>query len=94
MGFENASMIAADVYRCVETETCGRSLRLALLRGETIKAPRAASCLSALSGTAWVSFGGEDFLICRGENLRIEGRRRDPVIVSAVGDEGLFLEIH
>ena len=75
MGFENASVIAADVYRCVETGTCGRSLRLALLRGETIKAPRAASALSVLSGIAWVSFGGEDFLLCRGENLRIDGRR-------------------
>jgi hypothetical protein len=93
MGFENASLMAADVYRCIGGGACGTSLRLALVRGQALKAPRAASTLSVLSGTAWVSFGGEDLLLCRGESLRLEPRRRDPVIVSAVGEEGLFFEL-
>ena len=91
MGFENASLIAADVYRCVDAGTCGKGLRLALLPGETIRAPEDASALSVLVGNAWVSYGGEDLLLDRGERLRLGGSRRDPAVNLRRRGRGPFL---
>ena len=83
----------AEIFNCVEFETCGKSLRLALFRGETLRAPTRSRALSVLSGVAWVTDGGKDHLLREGESLRFARRRRDPAIISAVGDEGLFLAL-
>jgi hypothetical protein len=93
MSIDTLSLGVKDIYRCVEDETCGRSVRLALIRGEILRAPRHASRLSILSGTAWVSNRGKDYLIGRGEKLPLETSHVDPALISAVGETPLFLEL-
>jgi hypothetical protein len=93
MSFDSLSVAMQDIYGCVEAGSCGKGLRLALVRGELIRAPRAARRLSILSGTAWVSFGGEDFFLCRGESLSLGRSLPGPALVSALGESALFVEI-
>jgi hypothetical protein len=68
------------------------ALRVALLYGEELSLPSASRQLQVLSGRAWVSFAGEDYILGSGECLdMIEGK--DKAIISAVGGEALFFEI-
>jgi hypothetical protein len=64
-----------------------------LLRGETLRVPKASRALRVLSGTAWVSLEGEDLVLARCEGLRLRGRRGHEAVVSAAGEESLLLEL-
>jgi len=68
------------------------ALRLALLYGEQLSLPSASRHLQVLSGRAWVSFGGEDYILGSGESLSVD-QGRDKAIISAVGGEDLFFEV-
>jgi len=83
----------AEIFHCVENETCGKSLKLALLRGETLRAPMTSRSLSVVSGVAWVTDGGVDLLLREGERVSLARRRSDPAVISAVGEQGLFFEL-
>jgi hypothetical protein len=93
MSFDSLSVAIQDIYGCVQDDTCGKSLRLALVRGELLRAPRGARRLSILSGTAWVSIRGEDVLLSRGGELSLGPSSPGPALVSALGEEALFVEI-
>lgn len=93
MSTDSLSVAINDIYRCVEEGTCGNSIRLALVGDELLRLPHSASRLSILSGTAWVSRGGEDIFLNRGESMPLGRGAVDPALVSAVGEGALFVEI-
>jgi hypothetical protein len=68
-----------------------RALRMALLYGELLRIPKSVEMLRILSGCAWVSAGGRDFVLGCGESLSLSGSSRD-AIISAVHGETLFFE--
>ena len=69
------------------------ALRLTLIRGEALRLPRETSRLRVLSGNAWLSLGGEDRVLQSGESLALPPALRYPAIVSALGEEELFLVV-
>jgi hypothetical protein len=93
MNIDALSVAIQEAYSRDEAGNCGKTLRLALLRGELLRVPRSARHLSVLSGRAWVSFGQDDLIVCRGESLSLGQRSRSPALVSALGDEALFVEL-
>jgi hypothetical protein len=50
------------------------SLRLILLHGEALRVPKRLGFLRVLSGTAWVSMDGKDFVVAEGQSLDLRGR--------------------
>jgi hypothetical protein len=68
------------------------ALRLALLYGEQLRIPRSFERLRIVSGKSWVTFGGRDFTLLRGESLAIS-KAHGGAIISAVGGESLLFEV-
>ena len=73
-------------------DDCPPALRIALLHGEQLHIPKTAKLIHVLSGRAWISAGGKDFIVGEDESLRPLETRYDAVI-SAVGCEALFFEL-
>jgi hypothetical protein len=69
------------------------ALRVALLYGEQLRLPDSSRELQVLSGRAWVSQDGEDYILGSGESLAV-APRKGGAIISALGGEALFFEIH
>jgi mannose-6-phosphate isomerase-like protein (cupin superfamily) len=67
-------------------------LRVALLHGEMLRVPRSSDRLRILSGSAWVTFGGKDFLLESGEQLTLP-KTRYGAVISAVGGDALLFEV-
>ncbi len=69
--------------------------RRMLVRGETYRLPAEAGALRVRSGKAWLSMGGEDVILGRGEVLPVMNPlgRRDFGLVSPVGRMPLLIEI-
>ncbi len=93
MDFDAFDSAIREIASCASCEDCEKGLRLALLKGELIRVPKPAHCVSVLSGTAWVSYGGADYLLCRGESMPIGAELRDPALLSAVGGSDLFVQL-
>jgi hypothetical protein len=81
------------INSCRDTESWNRSLRLTLLRGEALRVPRGARRLRVLSGTAWVSLEGEDFVLERCESIPLAKRPGHEAVVSATGRDPLLFEL-
>jgi hypothetical protein len=45
-----------------------------------------------LEGTAWVTMGGLDYVLIGGDCISFSGRKGD-AIVSALGEEGIVIEL-
>lgn len=70
-----------------------RSARRTHLRyREQFRVPPSSRKLSVLEGTAWVAMGGLDYVVIGGECISVSGRRGD-AIVSALGEEGIVIEL-
>lgn len=69
--------------------------RRMLVRGETYRVPAEAAALRVRSGKAWLSMGGEDVILGRGEVIPVGNplARRDFGLVSPVGRLPLLIEI-
>lgn len=68
------------------------ALRLVLYEGETIRVDRRSQGVHIRHGAAWVSYAGQDAILHRGEELRLQPGR-DFAVVSALGCRELVLEI-
>jgi hypothetical protein len=77
---------------CVDRRGDCRVLRIALLYGEEFRLPRASRWLQVLSGTAWVSIRGRDYVLDGGDCLAI-GKAKEGAIVSSLREEGIVFEI-
>ncbi len=71
---------------------CPAVLRFALRRGEALRLPPGQRNICVLAGTAWVSRGGKDLVIPRGQRMEL-GRVRDAAVVSAIGGDGVCFEV-
>jgi hypothetical protein len=81
------------LYRNVERSTTAPApLRILLLPGEVLALPRGPSPVHVLSGTAWVTQGGRDFVLERGQRME-HVRGRDRPVVSGLGTEALLFEL-
>jgi hypothetical protein len=67
-------------------------VRLALYKNEVYRLPRAWREVRVLTGRAWLTSGGEDILLARGESA-VSSSRRDTALVSALGQVPLVLEL-
>jgi hypothetical protein len=67
-------------------------LRLALLYGEELRLPDSAERLHMLSGTAWVSMGGRDYVLGSGDCLAFT-RAKGGAIVSALREQSILFEL-
>jgi hypothetical protein len=68
------------------------ALRLVLYRGEVYRFPPAGRGLRIVKGRAWVSYGGEDIVLARGDETRLAASHGF-ALVSAVGRTPLVLEV-
>ena len=66
-------------------------LRLALRRGEVLRLPRLQN-VRVLSGRAWVSYAGIDYVVEPSCRLGL-GRSKESAVVSALGEGGLLFEV-
>lgn len=69
--------------------------RRVLVHGEAVRLPKDALGLRVRSGRAWLSVGGEDLILGRGDELRLGSAepKHDFGVVSAVGRVPLLIEI-
>ena len=67
-------------------------LRLVLLAGEVVRVPRGRRAIRSLAGTAWVTAGGSDIILCAGQEHALQGVP-DHAVVSGVGTQPLLLEV-
>ena len=67
-------------------------LRLVLYRGEVYRVPPAGRGVRTLRGRAWVTYGGEDILLTRGDETQFASGQ-GAALVSAVGCVPLVLEV-
>ena len=67
-------------------------LRVVLLSGDALRIPRVSSHLRVLTGTAWVSQGGEDRVLEAGQCYKVPGGGDRP-IVSGLRGEPLLVEV-
>ncbi|HTX71248.1 MAG TPA: hypothetical protein VMC79_00345 [Rectinemataceae bacterium] len=81
----------AELSRIARAAGPEASLRLALLHDEVLRLPPTSAELQVLSGRAWVSQNGEDYILDRGERLFLAASRQ-PAVISGLGDETLFFE--
>ncbi len=65
-------------------------LRIVLCQGEALRVPRSLSTVRVLSGKAWISMNGRDFVLCAGEQFAV-GRSRS--VISAVGSQALLFQL-
>ncbi len=59
---------------------------------EQFRVPASSKKMSVLEGIAWVTMGGLDYVVIGGDCISISGRRGD-AIVSALGEEGIVIEL-
>ncbi|GEM_PF-5352773 len=59
---------------------------------EQFRVPPSSRKLSMLEGTAWVTMGGLDYVLIGGDCISFSGRKGD-AIVSALGEEGIVIEL-
>lgn len=69
--------------------------RRVLVRGEAVRLPKDALGVRVRSGRAWLSVGGEDVILGRGDELRLGSAepKGDFGVVSPVGRVPLLIEI-
>lgn len=87
------SILLNETYRDGRTTLFETKLRLTLLPGELVRAPRSASRMSVLSGRAWLSFGTNDVIVTAGEGYTFGRRAKKDRIIQAVGTRALVLEL-
>ncbi len=74
------------------SSSAGVLLRLVLYRGEVYRVPPTGQGVRVLKGRAWATYGGEDILLTRGEEMDLASGR-GAALVSAVGCAPLILEV-
>jgi hypothetical protein len=74
------------------SRSAGVFLRLVLYRGEVYRVPPAGQGVRILRGRAWVTYGGQDILLTRGDETHFASGQ-DAALVSAVGCAPLVLEV-
>ena len=67
-------------------------LRLMLHPNELFRLPATSQGLKVVAGAAWVTSNGQDIFLASGESLSLPALR-DAVLISALGDEVLILEV-
>ncbi len=69
--------------------------RRVLVHGEAVRLPKDALGLRVRSGRAWLSVGGEDFILGRRDEVRLgsDEPKGDFGVISAVGRVPLLIEI-
>jgi hypothetical protein len=63
-----------------------------LRKGEVYRLAPHCPTVWVVSGRAWATVAGEDIVVDRGETVSFN-RRRDPVVITALGKNPLVLEI-
>jgi hypothetical protein len=74
------------------SRSAGVFLRLVLYRGEVYRVPPAGQGVRILRGRAWVTYGGQDILLTRGDETHFASGQ-DAALVSAVGCAPLVIEV-
>ena len=66
-----------------------------LRKGEVYRLAPHCPTVWVVSGRAWATAAGEDIVVDRGETVTFDrlDRRRDPVVITALGKNPLVLEI-
>jgi hypothetical protein len=93
MSIDAMSVTLREIFSRVGAGQGSDGLHLALLEGDLIRLPRHVSSMTVLSGTAWVTYKGEDFVLGRGQSLSVGPRLCGAALVSPLGDSALFLEL-
>jgi hypothetical protein len=92
MGDDSLNLVL-KIYGRVDEARPEKSLRLTLVRGELLKLPDSARSLAVLSGAAWISHEGRDLVLRAGEGLSFERGSGPPALLSALGEEALFIRL-
>jgi len=66
--------------------------RIHLRYREQFRVPPSSRKMSMLEGTAWVTMGGLDYIVTGRDCMSISGRKGD-AIISALGEEGIVIEL-
>jgi len=67
-------------------------LRVVLVQGEALRLPSSRGRVSVLTGTAWITQGGQDRILVAGQAMTAAAGG-DCVVVSALGTLPLLLEV-
>jgi hypothetical protein len=59
---------------------------------EQLRVPPSSKKLRMVEGTAWVTMGGLDYVLIGGDCISVSGRKGD-AIISALGEEGIVIEL-
>jgi hypothetical protein len=74
-------------------------LRIVLLPGETLRIPSPRANVHVLSGTAWLTSGGKDIILCGGQCLSCGEQCQDsavatePPVISGLGSQAVLFEV-
>jgi len=93
MAYGTLSFTLAKAAKELAATSSLPALRLTLIRGEALRLPRGTSGLRVISGNAWLSIGRDDSVLRSGENFALPKGLRNPAVVSALGEEELFLVV-
>jgi hypothetical protein len=66
--------------------------RMVLYKDELYHLPKANQRIQILSGCAWLTQAGQDFILPRGEKISLESAK-DSALISALGQTPLVFEI-
>ena len=94
LAFDGISRFARGVGAGVGGEAFDGAppLRIALNYREELRLPRRAKSLRLLSGTAWVSMGGNDHVLCAGDCLAVM-RPKGGALISPLREGAILFEI-
>ena len=88
----DTDMVLNEALQACPVGAASASLRLALYPGEVLRIPRSVRHARVLAGTAWITLGGRDVVLGRGESADL-WITRDAALVSGVGVEALLFEL-
>ena len=84
--------ISLILQGAARSATAAAPLRIMLLPGEVLRFPRSRATIRVLSGTAWLTSGGEDVILCNGQGLSVATSKQPPVI-SGIGAQAVLFEV-
>ena len=85
-------MFATNALQAIRTQTDSRKDPIYLPAGETHHIDRTGQTLKVVSGTAWISYGGHDYIVGSDDTLAIP-QGVHPAIASALRSTGVIYRL-